>query len=513
MCHLWLIFFGFQYSYELNVSYKKKVSFVELSISFLQWFETVRGRKQFVCVVKMGENVDIKSVVDDYMEHRKERENEYMFVEGCEVLLHNITLLKGEISPGEFLLLEQALNSLNNATKESSWTGNPFEIIMEEIVREQADEKLSVSEVVDMLIRIKRRPENAFESSLSKEKWLEMLFKDLKLKVGNVKAITTEVERFPLHVLENFFSNIKNFDEKSALKFFQKLNTTKLGDEFEVEFLTNLADNHESFDEGNTFLEIVRLKKFMESRGIPEQDIDNIFNHFGKLLEVGWQRLKFLQFISTTINTVRVGEEIEALKYLGNCFTIAFDYSFDNDEFWKTFQRPITSNELASLYKEIEGKFHEKALSKFEKAHEKTLEELLSDIESSNGWSNEQTSKLRADYDEVMNALKSNTNLIGKVIDSCSMEDIKLWVKKFNETTTKPQKAERVAVVMKAIGLFKGYTIRKVQLLSLLMFYKPEAAGTLAQINTGEGKTAIIAMLATLFSWEVKKVDVGEFTS
>ncbi|MBN2676163.1 MAG: hypothetical protein JXR30_02815 [Alphaproteobacteria bacterium] len=45
-----------------------------------------------------------------------------------------------------------------------------------------------------------------------------------------------------------------------------------------------------------------------------------------------------------------------------------------------------------------------------------------------------------------------------------------------------------------------------------MLLYK-SSVGTLAQINTGEGKTAITAMLAVLHALDGKKVDIGKFTN
>lgn len=74
---------------------------------------------------------------------------------------------------------------------------------------------------------------------------------------------------------------------------------------------------------------------------------------------------------------------------------------------------------------------------------------------------------------------------------------------------TIPSQAERIAVVMRAVALHHGFLPRDTQVLSLLTLLNTASnAGRLAQINTGEGKSLIVAMLAALHALQGTKVDV-----
>ncbi|KAA0202706.1 hypothetical protein HAZT_HAZT001008, partial [Hyalella azteca] len=69
--------------------------------------------------------------------------------------------------------------------------------------------------------------------------------------------------------------------------------------------------------------------------------------------------------------------------------------------------------------------------------------------------------------------------------------------------------AEAIAVVTRAVELIHGYTPRATQWLALLLLTHPHPGhGRLAQINTGEGKSLVVAMLAALHGIQGKKVDV-----
>lgn len=69
--------------------------------------------------------------------------------------------------------------------------------------------------------------------------------------------------------------------------------------------------------------------------------------------------------------------------------------------------------------------------------------------------------------------------------------------------------AERIAVIKRTAELISGFKVRDVQLLSVILLLNPtEAKGRLSQINTGEGKTMIISMIAAYHATQGSKVDV-----
>lgn len=66
-----------------------------------------------------------------------------------------------------------------------------------------------------------------------------------------------------------------------------------------------------------------------------------------------------------------------------------------------------------------------------------------------------------------------------------------------------------IPILMKACRIKFGYEPRDIQLISLLFFlFKDKKKGLIEQINTGEGKTIIIAFLAIIKALERKKIDI-----
>jgi preprotein translocase subunit SecA len=60
----------------------------------------------------------------------------------------------------------------------------------------------------------------------------------------------------------------------------------------------------------------------------------------------------------------------------------------------------------------------------------------------------------------------------------------------------------------RAVELVLGYSLRYVQIISALSLITSEDRGKLIQVETGEGKTVIVFMIATIKALEGYPVDV-----
>ena len=99
-------------------------------------------------------------------------------------------------------------------------------------------------------------------------------------------------------------------------------------------------------------------------------------------------------------------------------------------------------------------------------------------------------------------------------IKSWSKSDIKQWTHAVKSSiqqrgaSSVPQ-AEMIAVLKQAVYLEYGYYPRNTQIMTLLTALNHvENQGRLLQVNTGEGKSLIIAMLAVIHALQGKKVDI-----
>jgi len=115
---------------------------------------------------------------------------------------------------------------------------------------------------------------------------------------------------------------------------------------------------------------------------------------------------------------------------------------------------------------------------------------------------------LKGNLQEHYNKVKS----FSLVWQTKSLSDVNAWAKENKgQVTTEEKKCEALAVMDRANELITGgHHLRDTQILSVLAFLQTEAGqGKLCQINTGEGKTTIVSLLATMKILQGKKtVDI-----
>jgi hypothetical protein len=152
-------------------------------------------------------------------------------------------------------------------------------------------------------------------------------------------------------------------------------------------------------------------------------------------------------------------------------------------------------------------------------SRDKKLPELLEAIEKSTGTddsikkliTSDLIKNILSDVDKISNTFGS-FNKVGSVlkknIKALEPEDIAIWAKnvKADQSQGKLDRynpkivAEALAVVSRAMYLTKGYMPRDTQKIAvtIMLYASEQEKGRLLQINTGEGKSNIIAMLATM---------------
>ncbi len=86
--------------------------------------------------------------------------------------------------------------------------------------------------------------------------------------------------------------------------------------------------------------------------------------------------------------------------------------------------------------------------------------------------------------------------------------EIKAWAIEEKGKKKNIDLVKRVAVLKRAIYLTSKFLPRDIQVTALLVLLQAKSKGRLVQINTGEGKTATVAMLAVLKVLEGHRVDV-----
>lgn len=133
----------------------------------------------------------------------------------------------------------------------------------------------------------------------------------------------------------------------------------------------------------------------------------------------------------------------------------------------------------------------------------KPLGQLLKEIKVIENDCAQAISELERDY----NIVKSFYNNKWKVE---SLESINRWAQRKKGHLLEEEVLETIAIMDRANELTTGgHHLRDTQILSVLSFLRAkEGKGKLCQINTGEGKTTIVSLLAVIKSLQGEKVDV-----
>jgi len=182
-----------------------------------------------------------------------------------------------------------------------------------------------------------------------------------------------------------------------------------------------------------------------------------------------------------------------------------------------SINRAVDTFTNASSYN-WESKIHQIIIEDtFLAAHERTLDEVVDYIAQKSpytSFANDKSAQknaynaIKSAYDDTSKILTSNT----KKISSWTKDEVTEWAKYFKENVKNyPEsvKTELLAVVQRAVVLQNKFPPRATQMLSILTLLNANSSkGRLAQINTGEGKSLIVAMLAAIFALQNKKVDV-----
>ncbi|KPI98945.1 Protein translocase subunit secA [Papilio xuthus] len=208
------------------------------------------------------------------------------------------------------------------------------------------------------------------------------------------------------------------------------------------------------------------------------------------------------EIINDTVNTVvakinnskQIVELISALEILEE-YQVNLDESELNDLI------------LNFTSENCKHKVHQTVVERsFSGTYEKSLEQAIEEIENFNPGLTLNIIELLM---EVTDAYERRSCLFpnGDCINTWSKSHIKLWAPLAKAAYV--NEAEKLAVLKRLLNLTFGLSLRDVQLLVVIAIIKSNVGkGRLCQVNTGEGKTLIIAMVAAFKVLEGHTVDI-----
>jgi preprotein translocase subunit SecA len=364
----------------------------------------------------------------------------------------------------------------------------------------------------------------------------DQLAKDKELKVLNTHLLPYTTE-----LIIHTFSKIKDKAITSIvdlIDFFNKLNNSNIPLEGKKQFLASSISGNSSIHSwiNKLFSEQVKVyicKKFSiseESRLESDTILGKLHKKLTMVMESGWS----LSSVQRLVQNIDNQQKFEALV---NALDPIYEYTI------KEYDSNIRGQNIFTILNDCEihqweSKIHELAIyNTFTGSYDIPREKLIDKIkETAPNVGILGDNKLLQQYNQVDIAYEGRSSLaippsqseIGqsskaevevlekylqeKAIKDWNKEEIKLWANKIRanpELANRVELHEKIAVVKRAVEINSGFPPRDVQLLSLLIMLNPEEnKGRLAQINTGEGKTTIVAMLAAIKALEGHKVDI-----
>ena len=369
------------------------------------------------------------------------------------------------------------------------------------------------------------------ENSESESQVQDQLAKDKELTVLNTHLLPYSTE-----LIVHTFSKIKDKAITSIADladFFNKLNNSNIPLEGKKQFLASSISGKSSIHSwiNKLFSEQVKVyicKKFSiseESRLESDTILGKLHQKLTMVMESGWS-------LSSVQRLVQNIDNQQKFEVLVNALDPIYEYTL------KEYDSNIRGQNIFTILNdceihEWESKIHELAVyNTFTGSYDIPRDKLIDEIKkTAPNVGILDDNKLLQEYKQVDIAYEGRSSLatppsqseIGqsskaevevqeKAIKDWNKEEIKLWASKIRsnpELANRVELHEKIAVVKRAVEINSGFPPRDVQLLSLLIMLNPEEnKGRLAQINTGEGKTTIVAMLAAIKALEGHKVDI-----
>jgi preprotein translocase subunit SecA len=303
-------------------------------------------------------------------------------------------------------------------------------------------------------------------------------------------------------------SNVGNFVEvRSFLEFLvnNRVEEICVGNAFRINSL--LPDNQS----------IIKTWEHYIGSILVEQDVNNIFSNKIELIHNKLSQLLkgncSYKSVKDLLNFIQEKKYLNIEEYFTDVLNIIYEYNLQDDICDKGF----------SLLKLSEPQFWGKEIhilaikATFKGGQERDLDELIELIDKKTNGVELVSNKIafKQKYENIISSYEGRSKVLTEkeeVIAKWTREDVEIWageVRGKSELGSRVTQDEMIAVVKRAVEIHNKFSPRTIQLLSLITLLNPvENKGRLAQINTGEGKSNIVAMFAAIKALQGNKVDV-----
>lgn len=404
---------------------------------------------------------------------------------------------------------------------------NSFENIATKLMNKQFEYNLDLNEINQILslicsnlnvVRIFDENNSDAFRSLIKLSLLEQKLRESEIVFKeDEKHKLSELLPYKLDLISKIFSKIsKKTNINDLIELLTKLFNCDLISDIKISFINN--DISEHIKTSNIKLNFRIIDKIIQSK-LPDYDkFDNsvainqvLFKLHIKLVKLsinGWS----LDNIKQIVNLIDPNKSIENLL---NSIILISEYDL------REYECNINNKSIINILKSENSKYWLKKINElaiyktFEGSFNKNFDQLIKEIFDLNkpesSFSILRDKKLINGYNDVINRYEQKSELFANEneIKNWSDSKIKSWAIKVKNEKLSVNKNEKLAIIKRAVELTTSYSPREIQILSAIILLNTEnGKGRLAQINTGEGKTTIVAMLAVFKALENFKVDV-----
>lgn len=447
-------------------------------------------------------DVFVKNLLNDYFDN--ERLEDEVYESWSQIIFEEVKTIR-EITSSEVDDLREEIKNLWIRTSSKQGKIEGFETIMKRILDMIKRESIGYDDVMEIfpILRLFPNFDLSFNLESKKSDWIKAVLKGKRYR--NISAL--HLCEYRATQLEKVFSNVnKNHDEISAEAFFTILNEANMTHCDKVNILKLLAEEWKDFKIGQIAIYNQMIESLISRKSFSNKVNVRMLQTYQRLQSIGWTAEESFNTIELALK--KCSTDLGASKICKG-LNITIDFAIGSEIVQNVLRKDevrFDDGEIDQL--EFQQVIHKIALEKFNKSREKPFDELLADMEDLNSFKESRIMEnLKNEWKDLQKVSVISFDNIETKIESYKKADIKTWSKKLSEGIN-PSRFERIAVVIRGYEIFSNHQVRDVQKLTLLLLYKPEA-GTLAQVNTGEGKTGVAAMLAVLFAIEGKKVDIG----
>ncbi|GAA31514.2 protein translocase subunit secA, partial [Clonorchis sinensis] len=240
--------------------------------------------------------------------------------------------------------------------------------------------------------------------------------------------------------------------------------------------------------------------------------VRDLRDRFIQLMLFGWNHNSVERLLKLLLHLCP-----EGLRAFINTLDIVCEYRL------REYERNRAGRSLISFLNEpssaaLEREVHRLAIEcRFPGTADKTVSEIVHELVERNrgsetDWLNEQN--LLGEHEKVLRAYSGRSLLVPefKSIEHWKRNSVQNWAMKVKQQdyANHPDRIyEVVAVLKRAVEVSSHFTPRDVQLVALLCLLNPQPhKGRLLQVDTGEGKTTIVAMFAAAKALQGHKVDI-----